>query len=156
MTPLTRFAGNSSDPQGPDRRRSPAPLPSGPRRKNPWRGPLLWTLQGWLAMFYVAAGYAKVSEPRHLLIILLGWPEKVDHSVLLVTGMLEIVLALGLLAPALSWRVFRSAAQVCAGGLLINALIMGVLHLWLRDPVLVGVNLALALFAALVMLGRRR
>jgi hypothetical protein len=107
-------------------------------------------------MFYVAAGYAKVSEPRHLLIILLGWPEKVDHSVLLVTGMLEIVLALGLLAPALSWRVFRSAAQVCAGGLLINALIMGVLHLWLRDPVLVGVNLALALFAALVMLGRRR
>ena len=28
-----------------------------------YRNLTLWTLQGWLAMFFIAAGYAKLSEP---------------------------------------------------------------------------------------------
>ena len=31
----------------------------------------LWTFQGWIAMFFIAAGYAKLSEPMENLIVLM-------------------------------------------------------------------------------------
>ena len=34
----------------------------------------LWTFQGWIAMFFIAAGYAKLSEPMENLIVLMQWP----------------------------------------------------------------------------------
>lgn len=135
-------------------------LPGVPRaatlRRSAWRNPLLWTLQGWLAMFYVAAGYAKITEPRDMLVVLLGWPAWIDHASLTAIGVIELVAALGVLTPVISWRWFRPVMLLCTGALLLNALVMGSLHIVLRDPGLVAVNAALAVFATLVIRGRLR
>ena len=67
----------------------------------------LWTLQGWLAMFFIAAGYAKLTEPMTNLINLMGWPAVAPENMVRGLGVVEIVLALGVLTPLISWRAFR-------------------------------------------------
>ena len=49
------------------------PVPQG-RSRAAYRNIALWTLQGWIAMFFIAAGYAKLTEPMTNLINLMGWP----------------------------------------------------------------------------------
>ena len=44
------------------------------RSRAAYRNIALWTLQGWIAMFFIAAGYAKLTEPMSNLIALMGWP----------------------------------------------------------------------------------
>ncbi|MDP3406197.1 MAG: DoxX family protein [Brevundimonas sp.] len=66
-----------------------------------------WTLQGWLTMFYLAAGYAKLTEPTELLGLLLTWPDAVDPLFVRALGGLELLMALGLvlaLAPRVPAR----------------------------------------------------
>jgi len=46
-----------------------------PRRRPIWKRAVLWTFQGWLAMFYVAAGFAKLTEPQSNLDRRRGEPE---------------------------------------------------------------------------------
>ncbi|MEN5362759.1 DoxX family protein [Brevundimonas intermedia] len=164
MTDLPRSRSSRSRPGPrplPPRRQGSGELsPPGPqiplRRPSPWRHPLLWTLQGWLAMFYLAAGYAKVTETEANLNALLTWPVWVDPAVVIVIGVLEIALALGVLMPLLSWRLYRRLSLACAGGILVEAVVMGILHLILFDPGLALINAVLAVFAALVLKGRWR
>ena len=44
-----------------------------------WRNLALWTLQGWIAMFFIAAGYAKLTESMDNLVTLMGWPALVSE-----------------------------------------------------------------------------
>ena len=46
-----------------------------------WINAALWTFQGWLAMFFAAAGFAKLTEPMNHLIVLLGWPEVAETAI---------------------------------------------------------------------------
>lgn len=62
----------------------------------------LWTLQGWLTMFFAGAGYAKLTEPLDILVHLLTWPAGVPLALIRTVGLVEIGLAMLLLAPALS------------------------------------------------------
>ena len=39
-----------------------------------YRNLTLWTLQGWLAMFFIAAGYAKLTVSLETLTALMSWP----------------------------------------------------------------------------------
>lgn len=64
----------------------------------------LWTIQFWLTLFFVGAGYAKISEPVELLTHLMIWPGLVSLDVTRTFGGLEIALALTLLLPLISWR----------------------------------------------------
>ncbi|MDX2334134.1 DoxX family protein [Brevundimonas vesicularis] len=62
----------------------------------------LWTLQGWIAMFFIAAGYAKLTEPMTNLINLMGWPAVAPENMVRGLGVVEIVLAMGVLSPLIS------------------------------------------------------
>lgn len=42
------------------------------RSRAAYKNIALWTLQGWLAMFFIAAGYAKLTESMTNLITLMG------------------------------------------------------------------------------------
>ena len=44
------------------------------RSRAAYKNITLWTLQGWIAIFFIAAGYAKLTEPMTNLITLMGWP----------------------------------------------------------------------------------
>jgi len=120
-----------------------------------YRNLALWTLQGWLAMFFIAAGYAKISEPMINLVTLLNWPAMADEAFVRGLGWFEVMLAVGVLTPLLSWRVGRPVLLVASAGLLaLEAVMLGV-HLLGADWSLAAVNAALLALTAPVLWFRR-
>ena len=93
-----------------------------------YRNLTLWTLQGWLAMFFIAAGYAKLSEPMTNLVELMKWPALVAENMVRGLGVAEIVLAVLILAPLVSWKHGRPLLVRAAGGLLALETVMLALH----------------------------
>ena len=116
----------------------------------------LWTLQGWLAMFFIAAGYAKLTEPMANLVALMNWPAMASDGFVRGLGGLEVALALGLLAPLFSWRFGRPVLLASAGGLAALTLVMAGVHAIGAEWSLVAVNLVLLAMTAAVLLGRHR
>ncbi|MBX3477114.1 MAG: DoxX family protein [Brevundimonas sp.] len=116
----------------------------------------LWTLQGWLVMFFVAAGYAKLTESMSSLAALMVWPAVADEGFVRGVGAVEIVLALALLAPLVSWRVGRPALMIGAVGLLVLETVMAGVHALGGDWGLAAVNLVLMALTAVVLMGRRQ
>lgn len=98
----------------------------------------LWTLQGWIAMFFIAAGYAKLTEPMTNLVELMTWPALAPENMVRGLGVAEGVLALLILAPLVSWRVGRPMLVAAAAGLLALEIAMLVVHA-------VGLDIGLAL-----------
>ncbi|MBB5744893.1 DoxX family protein [Brevundimonas variabilis] len=115
----------------------------------------LWTFQGWIAMFFVAAGYAKLTEPMDNLALLLDWPEKVSLSLVRGVGIVEIVLALGMLMPLFSWKIGRWPLLVSAAGLVALQTVMLGVHIIGADVSLVITNVLLLAITIPVLLGRR-
>ncbi|MBW8304028.1 MAG: DoxX family protein, partial [Brevundimonas sp.] len=92
-----------------------------------YRNLTLWTLQGWIAMFFIAAGYAKLSEPMSNLVDLMKWPALVSDNLVRGLGVAEIVLAVLILAPLVSWKHGRPLLVTAAAGLLaLETIMLGV------------------------------
>lgn len=142
-------------PQPATHRPRPALSPAQLRLRAGYRNLALWTLQGWAAMFFLAAGYAKISEPMDNLIALMTWPAYVSESLVRGLGIVEIVLALGLIAPLASWRLGRWPLLVSTAGLILLETVMLVVHLLQPDIGLALTNAALLAITAPVLLGRR-
>lgn len=116
----------------------------------------LWTLQGWIAMFFIAAGYAKLTEPMTNLINLMGWPAVAPENMVRGLGVVEIVLAMGVLSPLISWRIGRPLLMTAATGLVVLESTMLVIHAMSQDVGLAVVNAILLAFTVPVLLGRRK
>ena len=116
----------------------------------------LWTLQGWIAMFFIAAGYAKLTEPMTNLINLMGWPAVAPENMVRGLGVVEIVLAIGVLSPLISWRIGRPLLMTAATGLIVLESTMLVVHAMSQDVGLAAVNAILLAFTVPVLLGRRK
>ncbi|MDQ1154282.1 DoxX family protein [Brevundimonas sp. SORGH_AS_0993] len=125
------------------------------RSRAAYRNIALWTLQGWIAMFFVAAGYAKLTEPMSNLIALMGWPAVAPVDMVRGLGVVELVLALGVLSPLVSWRVGRPLLLVSAFGLTVMEAVMLTVHAVNRDIGLAAVNVILLALTLPVLLGRR-
>ena len=132
-----------------------SPMPASVRLIRFYRHVFLWVLQGWLAMFYAGAAVAKLSQPLDTLSYLLEWPARVDPVLVQAVGWGELALAIAVLAPLASWRVFRPVLLIGAAGLLAEAVVMGVYHAIGAHWSLAVVNLVLASAAATVLFGRR-
>ena len=117
-------------------------------------GPYLWVLQGWMAMFFLAAAFAKLTAPMEHLVILMTWPEWVSPDVVLAIGYGEATLAIGLLIPILfdrrGWPIMRVSAAILS----LNAAVMIVLYSVLRDLGLVATNAALLAMGLCILMGR--
>jgi len=126
------------------------------RRQHPiWKRAVLWTLQGWLAMFYAAAGFAKLTEPASNLYVLIPWSVFANRSLVSIAGWLEILCSAGLLAPLLSQKAFTPLMRLCAMAIFIWAACFAAIHTWLLQPGPTAVNLVLAGFAATAVLMSR-
>lgn len=136
-----------------------APVPSATsaraKVKATYRNLALWTLQGWVAMFFIAAGYAKVTESMDNLITLMSWPALVSTQFVRGVGIAEIVLAVGLLAPLVSWKIGRPLLIVAAAGLVVLEAVMLGVHALGGDIGLAIVNVILLGLTIPVLLGRR-
>jgi len=115
----------------------------------------LWTLQGWLAMFFVGAGYAKLTEPITNLVELMRWPALVSENLVRGLGLAEIVLAALMLIPLLSWRIGRPLLVTAAAGLVALESLMLALHLiWadfgpaITNALLLGITVPVLWFRA--------
>ena len=121
-----------------------------------YRNLTLWTLQGWLAMFFIAAGYAKLSEPMANLVDLMRWPALVSENMVRGLGLAEIGLAVLLLAPLVSWKHGRLLLVTAASGLLALETIMLALHAVGFEAGLAVTNLVLIAMTAPVLWYRAR
>ena len=116
----------------------------------------LWTFQGWIAMFFIAAGYAKLTEPMTNLINLMGWPAVAPDNMVRGLGVVEIVLAMGVLSPLISWRVGRPLLLTATVGLIVMEATMMMIHALSQDFGLAAVNAVLLAITVPVLLGRRK
>lgn len=116
----------------------------------------LWTFQGWIAMFFAAAGYAKLTEPMENLIVLMQWPAMASETLVRGLGVVEIVLAVMVLAPLASWRFGRPLLLTAAAGLLALQVIALGVHAWSLDIGLSLTNVFLIAITAPVLWLRRR
>lgn len=115
-----------------------------------------WTFQSWLAMFFIGAAYAKLTEPAALLEALLQWTALTDMTMVQAVGVAELGLGVGVLAPLVSWAWGRSVMQASLVLMAIEAVIMTVTHLVLGDPGLAAVNVALFALAVTTLRIRGR
>ncbi|GAA0649512.1 DoxX family protein [Brevundimonas lenta] len=116
-----------------------------------YRNLTLWTLQGWLAMFFIAAGYAKLTEPMTNLVELMRWPALVSDSFVRGLGVAEITLAVLVLAPLVSWKFGRPLLLVAAAGLLLLETAMLAIHVTGADVGLAVTNVILMAMTAGVL-----
>ena len=98
------------------------------RAKSDYLNLTLWTFQGWIAMFFIAAGYAKLTESMENLTVLMHWPAMASVNFVRGLGVVEIVLALMVLSPLVSWRFGRPLLLTASVGLLALQSIMLILH----------------------------
>jgi len=116
----------------------------------------LWTFQGWIAMFFLAAGYAKLSEPMQNLIVLMQWPALVSETFVRGVGVAEMALALMVLTPLISWRFGRPLLLTATAGLLILEVVALGVHALNLDVGLSLTNVVLIAITAPVLWLRRR
>jgi hypothetical protein len=138
---------------------TPAPraalTPAQLRLRANYRNLTLWTLQGWVAMFFLAAGYAKISEPMDNLVALMTWPAYASESLVRGLGLVEVVLALGLLSPLASWKLGRWPLLLSSAGLIALQAVMLTIHAASLDLGLALTNVVLLAMTVPVLLGRR-
>ncbi len=146
----------SASPQATLRMSSQALSPSQVRLRRSYRNLTLWTLQGWLAMFFLAAGWAKATEPVTTLSELMSWTARVPVEMVQGLGLAEITLAVLLLAPLASWKWGRPLMVTAAVGLLALATAMLSVHALALEPVPALTNLALIAAVAPVLWMRAR
>ncbi len=130
--------------------------PARSRLNASYRNLTLWTLQGWLAMFFIGAGYAKLSEPMANLVDLMRWPAHVAPNMVRGLGLAEILLALLVLAPLVSWKHGRPLLVMAASGLLALEVVMLGLHATGMDAGPTVTNLVLIAMTAPVLWMRAR
>lgn len=130
--------------------------PARSRLNASYRNLTLWTLQGWLAMFFIGAGYAKLSEPMANLVDLMRWPGLVAPNMVRGLGLAEIILALVVLAPLVSWKHGRPLLVMAASGLLALEVVMLALHAAGMDAGPAVTNLVLIAITAPVLWMRAR
>lgn len=121
-----------------------------------YRNLALWTLQGWLAMFFLAAGYAKLTEPMDMLVILLSWPAHVAPEMVRAIGAAEVLLAVSVLSPLVSRSFGRPLLVLAAMAMLALETAMLVIHACYLEWGHVATNLALVLMTTAVFLQRTR
>ncbi|WP_395945021.1 DoxX family protein [Brevundimonas sp.] len=129
---------------------------AGPRRLSRfYRHLALWVLQSWLAMFYIAAGYAKLTQPQDMLAVLMTWPADASLRTIQLIGWAELLLATAMIAPLASWSLLRRPMLVAAVCLMAEATLMAIYHASTHHAGHVVTNAALATMSLLVVVGRR-
>jgi hypothetical protein len=153
---IATVANNESALPGVTKMTTRTLTPARSRLNASYRNLTLWTLQGWIAMFFIAAGYAKLSEPMANLVDLMRWPAFAPENMVRGLGLAEIVLAILVLAPLVSWTHGRPLLVMAASGLLALETVMLVLHLTGGDVGPAVTNVLLLAITATVLWKRAR
>ena len=115
----------------------------------------LWTVQGILAIVYLAAGGLKVVRSREVLVASgrLDWMKDNSDAAVKAIGTIEILGALGLILPGLT-DIAPILAPIAAAGLVVVQIGALRVHLTRNERQPLPANVILLLLAAFVAIGR--
>ncbi len=114
---------------------------------------VLWIVQGLLALAFLMAGFMKTFMPISTLQKRMTWVSTVAAPFVRFIGVAELLGAIGLILPEAT-GILPRLTVVAAVGLVIVMLSAAVFNALRREYSGVGVNVALLLLAALVVIGR--
>lgn len=114
---------------------------------------ILWIIAIVLAVVFLMAGLAKVSQPKEKLAEKMGWVEDWSPNAVKLIGAVEILGAIGLVLPAAT-GVATVLTPLAATGLAIVMLLAAVVHARRKEQQLIGVNVVLLVLAAFVAVMR--
>lgn len=114
--------------------------------------PIIWVAQIVLALLFFMAGIMKITQPVDKLQARMSWVESINpRNLVKVIGLIEVLGAIGLIAPAVT-GILPTLTPLAAAGLVVTMIGALTLHLSRRDafantaPSIV--LLALAIFVA--------
>lgn len=114
----------------------------------------LWVAQVLLAATMIWAASMKLFEPVEELATM--WPWTAEHpSLVKITGVIDLLAALGLILPMLLNTAPR-LTQFAAYGTIVLLIAASAFHISRGEPEAIGVNIFFALLAAFIAWGRRK
>jgi hypothetical protein len=116
---------------------------------------VLWILAGLLALFFAFAGFNKLAKPKEQLLASpsMGWAADFSPVVIKLIGALEVLAAIGLVAPALL-GVATVLVPLAATGLVTVMIGAASVHTLRKEGQAVVVNVVLLVLAAVVAWSR--
>ncbi|HEX2034660.1 MAG TPA: DoxX family protein [Chloroflexota bacterium] len=114
---------------------------------------LLWAVQILLALGFLMAGVMKVTQPIESLGAQLPWVNDVPPALVRAIGALELLGAIGLVAPAAT-RILPWLTPLAAAGLAVDMLLAVLFHLVRGEGAMTPFPLVLMLLSAFVAYGR--
>jgi uncharacterized membrane protein YphA (DoxX/SURF4 family) len=114
---------------------------------------VLWVVAGVLAAAFLAAGLAKLTQPKEKLAENMGWVEDFSPGTVKAIGGLEVLAAIGLILPA-ALDVVPVLVPLAAVGLIVLMLGAAITHTRRKEFPMIAINLVLLLLAAVVAWGR--
>ena len=114
----------------------------------------LWTIAGVLAFTFAAAGLLKLTRSRTTLAASgMGWVDDFPEGTVKTIGALEILAAVGLIAPA-ALDIAAVLVPIAAAALILMMTGAALTHARRREFPLIAVNVVLAALALCVVCGR--
>jgi uncharacterized membrane protein YphA (DoxX/SURF4 family) len=114
---------------------------------------VLWVLQILLALVFVGAGLAKLTQPREKLRATMAWVDDVPPGVIKLAGAAEVVGAVGLVLPWWTGTV-PVLTPLAAVGLIVVMIGAAITHARRSEWPMVAGNLVLLALCAVVAIGR--
>ncbi|HKJ56319.1 MAG TPA: DoxX family protein [Nitriliruptoraceae bacterium] len=113
----------------------------------------LWITQIILALVFLGAGFVKLTKSREFLEPRMTYVEDMTDSQVTITGVVEVLGALGLVLPGLT-GIAPILTPIAASGLVIVMIVAAALHVKRDEMPNIAVNVLLAAMAAFVAWGR--
>jgi len=114
---------------------------------------VLWIVQAALAMMFAMAGLMKASVPKEKLGEKMGWVEGFSQSQIRMIGVLEILAAIGLIAPGVT-GILPILTPLAAVGLALTMIGAAMTHAKRDEMKHVGMTIVLLLLSTIVAYGR--
>jgi uncharacterized membrane protein YphA (DoxX/SURF4 family) len=113
----------------------------------------LWVLQGVLAAIFAMAGILKTTQPKDKLQKSLPWTEDVSPMMIRFIGAVELLAAIGLIAPALT-GIAPILTPLAAIGLAVVMVLAAITHARRGEPSAIAINIVILVAAAVTAWGR--
>ncbi len=113
----------------------------------------LWIVQGMLALAFLVAGSMRLLVPRDKLAAQQAWVNDFSPAMVKLIGALEILGAIGLIAPGVT-GILPGLTMLAAAGLALTMAGAILTHIRRREYPIIGVNGVLLALAVFVVVGR--
>ena len=114
---------------------------------------VLWIVQGVLALAFLVAGMMRLVMPREKLAAQQAWVNDFSPGAVKLIGAVEVLGAIGLIAPGVT-GILPGLTLLAAAGLALTMTGAILTHIRRREYPIIGVNGALMALALFVVVGR--